>query len=186
MAGGTGLTDLLDCTGFVTNISDAGLVRKAFAASDARPLLSIFQVDGLEKARQTVELRCTASLPKKEIQRPLGAANDRFVFTSTLGRKTDGSDTFAALEAELNASGLGLQDVVNCLFFVQDQNKVFDLFGGFFKAFNQNHPPPPSRGEFQAKTECADCQMAAKCISALPSDKSKSLVSRNSARDLLV
>ena len=31
-----------------------------------------------------------------------------------------------------------VEDVINCAFFVKDQQKMMDLFGGFFKVFNQD------------------------------------------------
>lgn len=31
-----------------------------------------------------------------------------------------------------------LQETVTCSFFVKDQQKMFDLFGGFFQIFNQD------------------------------------------------
>lgn len=45
-----------------------------------------------------------------------------------------------------------MQEVVSCSFYVQDQQKMLDLFAGFFEVFNQENPPPPTRGEYQAQS----------------------------------
>jgi len=37
-----------------------------------------------------------------------------------------------------------LQETVTCSFFVKDQQKMFDLFGGFFQIFNQDEKNSPS------------------------------------------
>jgi len=175
-AGGDELSSLLDCTAFLRHITDAGAVRAALAAAGAEPALTVVEA-GPEDPRQSVLLRCTAAVPgeggspaeARRIRTEAGLAvvTDRFVYTSgQLGSATNGTDAFAGLERLLKAAGATLEDVINCQFFVKDTWKVYDLFAGFAQVFNRDHPPPPSRTEFTAISECPSCTVAAKCIAA--------------------
>lgn len=180
-AGGAGLAGLLDCTAFLRRISDAAAVRSTFAAAHAEPALTVVQA-GLEDTRRSIVLRCVAAVPGgmselQEVRRTqtdsgLATTSDRFIFASgQLGIATNGTDAFQSLERLLKAAGASLSDVVNCVFYVKETGKVFDLFAGFSQVFNKNHPPPPSRTEFTAMSECAGCAVVAKCIAARrPSD----------------
>mmetsp|Transcript_9469 Transcript_9469/g.15195 ORF Transcript_9469/g.15195 Transcript_9469/m.15195 type:complete len:478 (-) Transcript_9469:137-1570(-) len=71
-----------------------------------------------------------------------------------------------ALEAT-NESSLNL--TVNCLYF-GSQQLVMKYFEGFRYAFNENAPPPPTRGEFGATpAECSgkdSCVSVIKCVAA--------------------
>merc|ERR1712060_593176 len=99
----------------------------------------------------------------------MGVRTDRHVFASPLGNMTNGTDALANLERILQKAGTDLSNVVTCLFFLPNNTKVFDLFGGFYEAFNVKNPPPPSRGELQSVLEEPTLEVAAKCVAALPS-----------------
>uniref|UniRef100_A0A7S0AHZ2 Uncharacterized protein n=1 Tax=Pyrodinium bahamense TaxID=73915 RepID=A0A7S0AHZ2_9DINO len=176
-AGGAGLADLLDCTAFVRSLDDVAAVRSALAeAAPAAPAFTLVRA-GLEDPRQSVLLRCVAALPAapgvpakvRHVSTDAGrvVTTDSFVFASgSLGFAANGTDAFGGLERMLAAASANLGDVVNCLFFIKEQTKVFDLFAGFQEVFNQEHPPPPTRTEFAAVSECAGCSVVAKCIAA--------------------
>ncbi|CAJ1400865.1 unnamed protein product [Effrenium voratum] len=157
---------LAECSAFVAHAADAAAVRRALEASGSSPAMTIVQATGLG-VNKSVLLRCTAAERAQTI--PGATVTDRFVFASAqLGQNTTGLDALASLEEVLAGANVTLKDVINCAFFVKDQQKMMDLFGGFFKVFNQDNPPPPSRGEYQAQSECPSCQVAAKCIAARP------------------
>ncbi|CAE7503444.1 unnamed protein product [Symbiodinium natans] len=173
MAGDT--FDLVDCNVYVADIKDAAAVRQAitdFHITKVQPAITLVQADGLPDAR-SVLLRCTGTISASPLvrTRPVsinGATiTDRFVFASAqLGRNSSGSDAFVGLQNVLKAADVGLKEVVSCSFFVKNQSQMFDLFAGFYETFNKENPPPPTRGEYQAETECDDCLVAAKCVAA--------------------
>lgn len=169
-AGGRGIGSLVDCTAFVANISHAASVRNAFSKLPKAPALTIAEA-GLQDRQRAVSLRCVAAVGKDmEVERfPEAAAVGGLVFVSgQMDTSTKGLGAFQQLAKRLKAAGVGLSDVVNCLFYTKDQAKNFDLFNGFFQVFNTNHPPPPTRGELQGLSECSDCAVLAKCIAARP------------------
>ncbi|CAE7616211.1 unnamed protein product [Symbiodinium microadriaticum] len=168
--------DLVDCTAYLADIKDAAAVRRAitdfYAAAAIRPATTLVQAGGLPDGK-SVLLRCTGTMSDPAFARmpPVsidGATiTDRFVFTSALlGRNSSGSDAFDGLQRVLKTADVSLKEVVTCSFYVKDQAHMFDLFAGFYEAFNKENPPPPTRGEYQADTECDDCLVAMKCVAA--------------------
>ena len=165
---------LVDCSVFVTKISDAPRVRQALKEvvnkkGGVMPALTIVQASLPAKK---VLLRCTASM--ESIPRSISTTDGSLVLTDTfayvsaqLDRNSTGINALEALGKILTSANLTLKETVTCSFFVKDQQKMFDLFGGFFQIFNQENPPPPTRGEYEAVNECAECQVAAKCIAAV-------------------
>lgn len=176
-AGGRGAQDAVDCLAFIQDIKDARSVRAAMGVLKQAPALTIVQA-GLENPRQKVALRCVATVPKGPKATPVitegpgGAklANNQFVYVEgqfgTLA--SNGTDALKGLDVVLRSTGTDLSKVVNCLFFLTDNNLVYNLFNGFQRVFNQDNPPPPTRGEFQGLSECSKCFVVAKCIAALP------------------
>mmetsp|Transcript_75605 Transcript_75605/g.245822 ORF Transcript_75605/g.245822 Transcript_75605/m.245822 type:complete len:386 (+) Transcript_75605:106-1263(+) len=181
-AGASGLHSVAECTAFLQDVRRAApLLRRALGSgTGARgPALTVVQA-GLEVGK-AVALRCVAAVPANGAGGG-GSSNGaiehhskdvvvarRFAFVAgQRARLTNGTDGFDALEQALSIAGVGLSDVVSCLFFVTDQAQVFDLFDGFFDVFNAKHPPPPARAELQAETECGDCAVMMRCIAAMP------------------
>jgi len=171
---GPGGAALVDCSAFVTKISDAPSVRQALKEvvnkkGGVMPALTIVQASLPAKS---VLLRCTASM--ESIPRSISTTDGSLVLTDTfayvsaqLDRNSTGINALEALGKILTSANLTLKETVTCSFFVKDQQKMFDLFGGFYQIFNQENPPPPTRGEYEAVNECAECQVAAKCIAAV-------------------
>merc|ERR1711879_922427 len=94
---------------------------------------------------------------------------DQFVYTSgQSGMHSNGTDALRSTERILHSFGIDLSSVVSCLFFVRDNSKIWDLFSGFYHVFNEENPPPPTRNELQAVSECENCAVTAKCVAALP------------------
>ncbi|CAK9096200.1 unnamed protein product [Durusdinium trenchii] len=177
---------LVDCTAFVAQISEASEVRRAIKevtqTTKVVPALTIVQAQRLPK--KSVLLRCTADVSggaqqlrsESEESTEGLVLTQSFAFTSAqLAWNSTGLDALESLGRLLQRAQLTLKEVISCSFFVKDQNKVFDLFGGFFQVFNQElmrtgspreNPPPPARGEYEAPSECAECQVAAKCVAA--------------------
>jgi len=176
-AGGRGLEDVVDCLAVLPRISDAPAVRTAFDKLKAAPALTIVQ-GGLEDPHHSVALRCVTSL-ETGVSRASGsvAAAERFLFASGIvGRSGNGTDALAKLDKILRSAGSQLADVVNCMFFLKDGSKVADLFEGFYEVFNEANPPPPTRAELVAESECADCELQVKCVAALRRSPSPEVV----------
>lgn len=167
---------LVDCTAYLASIRDAQAVRKAIIEVTGmkgfiQPSLTIVQAGGL--ANRSLRLRCTAAVDDSRL-RSVDTTDgkvvltDSFAFASAqLDRNSTGVNALESLRKVFKYANLTLNDTISCSFFVKDQQKMFDLFGGFYEIFNKENPPPPTRGEYEAITECADCQVAAKCIAAI-------------------
>lgn len=173
-ASGGSLRSLVDCMVFLKDLSDAQEVRSAFKAARASPALTVVQA-GLEDPKALLQLRCVAALEDEaQVSHEAdGAAvqTQKFVFPSgQIGVNTNGTDAFKSLEQILGKHQLGLKDVVNCVFFIRDTLKVMELFEGFSLVFNQENPPPPSRGEFTALSERPNGAVVVKCIAARPNN----------------
>eukprot|EP00947_MAST-08B_sp_MAST-8B-sp1_P001082 g1082.t1 len=99
-----------------------------------------------------------------------------FAYTDGIGAaKANATAAFSDLARALESAGTRMDLVANCLFFMADPSDVMPLFGGFYQAFNQNAPPPPSRTEFVGRSpafQCssAPCPVLAKCVAVMPSE----------------
>mmetsp|Transcript_26885 Transcript_26885/g.55801 ORF Transcript_26885/g.55801 Transcript_26885/m.55801 type:complete len:387 (-) Transcript_26885:32-1192(-) len=168
---------LVDCTAYLASIQDAQAVRKAIVEVTGmkgfiQPSLTIVQATGL--ANRSLRLRCTAAeddsrLRSVDTTDGKVVLTDSFAFASAqLDRNSTGVNALESLGKLFKYANVTLNDTISCSFFVKDQQKMLDLFGGFYEIFNKENPPPPTRGEYEAITECAECQVAAKCIAARP------------------
>lgn len=177
-AGGSSVQNIADCLVFLQDIADAAAVRSALTVLPRVPAVTFVQA-GLEQPGQRLLLRCVATVPKGPESLPVVAAvnsgamvaNNEFVYApGQFGTiRSNGTDALQNLGEILSEAGTGLSNVVNCMFFMSDNNLVWNLFTGFFDVFNRDNPPPPTRGEFVGLSECTPkCFVVAKCVAALP------------------
>ena len=172
-----GTTALLECTAFVRDADDARAVRDALQGhSPASPAPAggivlnparLFPPPHTAPAR--VRLRCTAT-PLTRRTRPRWRYHMRHTSVRSFrgGRAglrfrdrrgaANASDAFARLGELLELAGSSLSLAANCRFFLRDGTAMKALFGGFFAAFNRDHPPPPARTEYAgvASDTCAE------------------------------
>eukprot|EP00656_Telonema_subtile_P034459 TRINITY_DN38536_c0_g2_i1.p1 TRINITY_DN38536_c0_g2~~TRINITY_DN38536_c0_g2_i1.p1 ORF type:complete len:287 (-),score=84.87 TRINITY_DN38536_c0_g2_i1:233-1093(-) len=160
--GGAGAAGLADCTVLLRDLGDA---------PEARDLLGGAALTVLKAGVDGVSVQCTGSAgPMRQAgsETVQAVAANGFVYVSGIaGRMSNGTDSFAVLESTLEAAGSSMARVVNCVFYVRAESSMRTLFGGFYDVFNKRFPPPPSRTEFIAESECADCAVLTKCIAVL-------------------
>ena len=122
------------------------------------------------KATRAAEKRAVVGANKSHVLAAPSAviAGDTVYVSGIFAKQRNATDAFKALAAVLKSAGSSMSLVLNCLFFARNQSAIQDVFAGFYEAFNENAPPPPTRAEYTALSECADCPILVKCTAALP------------------
>lgn len=80
----------------------------------------------------------------------------------------NGTDSYSVLHELLTEAGTDMRLAVNCIYFVDNNDHMNEVFSGFYNTFNLEFAPPPTRTEYIGRGECADCKVVTKCIVALP------------------
>jgi len=92
-----------------------------------------------------------------------------FVFVSGVhARNTNATDAIDKVKSTLVSASSRGNLTLNCMFFAKEQDSIQSIFVGFRKGFNADAPPPPSRGEYTAPSECSMCPSVVKCVAAMP------------------
>eukprot|EP00658_Telonema_sp_P-2_P070552 TRINITY_DN60019_c0_g1_i1.p1 TRINITY_DN60019_c0_g1~~TRINITY_DN60019_c0_g1_i1.p1 ORF type:complete len:228 (-),score=59.85 TRINITY_DN60019_c0_g1_i1:287-898(-) len=158
---------LVDCTVWLQDMAMADSVRQWLRAhSPTMPSVTIVRAG----VSGTMSAQCAASThPITPIHAPAESAyavraNGLVWVSGISGLLANGTDTLHVLKRTLANVGVPMRSVVNCIFYVKHQSIISELFEGFYQVFNLEHPPPPSRTEFQATSECTECQVLTKCI----------------------
>ena len=116
-----------------------------------------------------MRLRCTASaaahpdheeisLPHAPHVRAIVSRDLGLIYAGGIGAsQTNATDALAQLDALLQVANSSLTLTTNCRFFLRDGSTMQDFFGGFYQAFNKEHPPPPARTEYAGVTSDLKC-----------------------------
>lgn len=182
-----GSGDIVDCTAFLpaststTTLKEvrARLYNATSTAASAAAAVTVIST-GLG-GDYGIRLRCTATVGGHQTKRAFSGFGVRVVtsggtaYLEGVGGPTGNlTDAYINMEKALVEVGSRMDLVLNCLYFMKVQSEIDAIFSGFYVAFNQNYPPPPSRTEFvgSAPLSCADpsspCTAMAKCVAALP------------------
>eukprot|EP00939_MAST-03C_sp_MAST-3C-sp1_P001289 g1289.t1 len=172
-----------DCLVFVRKATQASVFREVLrrVLETSSPTLTIVTSDGLLRGVE-YELACVASpseRPKRRVRisgegcdhlAMDAVVTDRFVYTSGIySNDTNGMSAFDCLGDLLAAAGTSLDMVLNCVAFIQDETNMQDYFAGFYRVFNQDNPPAPSRTEYVTSSlKGLGSKVLLKCVSAAP------------------
>eukprot|EP00913_Durusdinium_trenchii_P002879 g2666.t1 len=160
---------LVDCTAFVAQISEASEVRRAIKevtqTTKVVPALTIVQAQRLPK--KSVLLRCTADVSESEESTEGLVLTQSFAFTSAqLAWNSTGLDALESLGRLLQRAQLTLKEAKKRAKRAKRRQSRFFNQELMRTGSPRENPPPPARGEYEAPSECAECQVAAKCVAA--------------------
>ena len=202
------LLHLVDCTLFLppsttateaAAIAEAAIVASSVNKNETTPPMALTIAFNSLGANVNIKIQCVASVgggTKKRVVVPPARSIDNnnnnyalgitiaggFAYVDGIGsRMANASDALEVIEHALVAVGTRMDLVLNCLFWVPNEDGVDPFFHGFHDAFNVNISgvfSPPSRTEFVGSSPASQCiggvagpktcPVISKCVAAMP------------------
>ncbi len=163
---------LVDCEAFTKTQSQNIDLRKSLMELKNPPTVTALVVKNITTS--DIKLHCFARIGSGPPLAVEVSPTVRFVKSGGLiytdgiyATDADGLDGFDTLRETLVAAGSSMAQVVNCLFYIKNASNVDPLFQRFYKVFNVNNPPPPSRTEYSSHLP-EPYNVMIKCIASEP------------------